>query len=245
MQFITPDWQAPANIKAFVTMRAGGVSQAPYESFNLATHVGDNRQDVQTNRAILKEQLKLPDEPLWLNQVHGIEVADSNSNKECDADAFYTDLPQKVGVVMTADCLPVLIAADNGQEVALAHAGWRGLLEGIIEASVNEFQTVPSNLHVWLGPAIGPESFQVGDEVRQAFIARNPEWQDDINACFKHAYEGKWLADIYKLATLRLQKIGVTKITGGNHCTMNEKDRFYSYRRDGVTGRMASLIWME
>ncbi len=245
LEFIYPDWQVPSPVKACVTTRSGGVSQGPYASFNLATHVGDNPVDVYKNRVHLSETLQLPDEPLWLEPVHGIEVAEPACALNCRADAFYTDQANHTGVVMTADCLPVFIAADNGAEVAVAHAGWKGLLNGVIEASVSKFRAVPADLHVWLGPAIGPDKFEVGEDVRQAFLSHGLIDSSALASAFKPVKEGKYLADIYQLARQRLQKLGVKKISGGQYCTVSNAEMFYSYRRDNITGRMASLIWIE
>jgi YfiH family protein len=242
LKFITPNWDAPSNIKACVTTRIGGFSKPPYDSFNLATHVGDDPEVVRKNRKLLGELLNLTAEPRWLNQVHGITVAEDSCQSECDADAFYTDKPDVVGVVMTADCLPVFMASDDGKEVAIAHAGWRGLVNGVIESSVEKFRTHSKDLHVWLGPAIGPAQFEVGDEVRAAFMKKQCPLAENA---FVRAPNGKWMADIYLLARQRLIEIGVEHISGGKFCTVSQPEMFYSYRRDGITGRMASLIWIE
>jgi YfiH family protein len=242
LKFITPNWDAPSNIKAFVTTRIGGFSKPPYESFNLATHVGDDPEVVTKNRKLLGELLDLPAEPRWLNQVHGITVAEDGCLSECDADAFYTDKHEVIGVVMTADCLPVFIASNDGKEIAIAHAGWRGLLDGVIESSVEKFRAYPKDLNVWLGPAIGPAQFEVGDEVRIAFTEKQGTYAENA---FVRVSNGKWLADIYLLARQRLSTLGVEHISGGQFCTVSQPEMFYSYRRDGITGRMASLIWIE
>ncbi len=242
LKFITPNWDAPSNIKACVTTRIGGFSKPPYDSFNLATHVGDDPEVVTNNRKLLGELLNLPAEPRWLNQVHGITVAEDGCQSECDADAFYTDKHDVIGVVMTADCLPVFMASDDGKEVAIAHAGWRGLLDGVIESSIKKFRAYPKDLHVWLGPGIGPKQFEVGVEVSMAFT----EKQGPIaKNAFLRASNGKWMADIYLLARQRLSALGVEHISGGQFCTVSQPEMFYSYRRDGITGRMASLIWIE
>ncbi len=204
--------------------------------------MGDDPAVVRNNRKLLGELLNLPAEPRWLNQVHGVTVAEDGCQSECDADAFYTDKNDIVGVVMTADCLPVFIASDDGKEVAIAHAGWRGLLDGVIESSVEKFRAYPKDLNVWLGPAIGPAQFEVGDEVRAAFMKKQGPLAENA---FVTTSKGKWLADIYLLARQRLSELGIEHIYGGQFCTVSQPEMFYSYRRDGITGRMASLIWIE
>ena len=237
--WIVPDWPAPAQVRALVTTRAGGVSVAPYAGLNLGDHVGDDRVSVAQNRAILRAAL--PAEPVWLKQVHGIAVLDADSSiASTEADASVTRQASRVCAVLTADCLPVLFCDDQGSVVAAAHAGWRGLAGGMLEATVAAMQVPADSVMAWLGPAIGAQAFEVGDEVREAFVAVQPQ----ASAAFVAQRRGKWLADIYALARLRLQGIGVTRIYGGGACTYSEAARFYSYRRDGATGRMASLIWL-
>ncbi len=238
--WIVPDWPAPAGVRALSTTRAGGVSVAPYDSLNLGTHVGDDPANVAANRAQVRRIV--PSEPAWLNQVHGTVVVDAASVAGVpDADASVSRTPGAVCVVMTADCLPVLLCDRAGTVVGAAHAGWRGLHGGVIEATVTAMQVAPADVIAWLGPAIGPTAFEVGDEVRAAFVA-----VDAIaDAAFKPAGQpGKWLADIYLLARQRLAALGVTAVYGGDCCTVSESRRFFSYRRDGVTGRMASLVWL-
>lgn len=244
--FIQPDWQVSRRVRAIVTTRRGGISNSPYDSLNLATHVGDAREAVITNRKILREALNLPVEPLWLEQVHGTEVADARCNNECSADASYTNEPGHVCAVMTADCLPVFLADLQGNEVAVVHAGWKGLLHGVIEAAIKTFQAPPEKIKAWLGPAIGPENFEVGGEVRQAFL-NEAQTSEVVQAAFRpvEKKENKFLADIYQLAKFRLNRIGVKSVSGGDFCTVENKEMFYSYRRDGITGRMASLIWID
>lgn len=239
-EFLAADWSAPANVRAGVTTRHGGVSVAPYAGFNLATHVGDNPAAVAKNRALLTTLLNLPAEPVWLEQVHGVAVVNAVSTQNFCADASFATEKNIVCTVMTADCLPVLICNRAGTKVAAAHAGWRGLHAGVIEASISVLQETPDNILVWLGPAIGPQAFEVGDEVRTAFVNDLPQ----TAAAFKATKPGHWLADIYQLARLRLARIGVNNVYGGDLCTYTDHQRFYSYRRDGKTGRMASLIWM-
>ena len=236
---ITPDWPAPANVRALQTTRKGGVSDSPYASFNLGSHVGDNPLAVSRNRMLLAPLL--PSEPVWLNQVHGITVADAG-RAGClpEADASVSTHPGAVCVVMTADCLPILLCDEQGSVVGAAHAGWRGLCDGVIEATVSAMNVPAPTLMAWLGPAIGPTVFEVGDEVRTAFVAKQPQ----AAKAFVAAAEGKWMTDIYQLARLRLQALGIHRIYGGDLCTYSDAERFYSYRRDGVTGRMATFIWI-
>ncbi|MCD0494267.1 peptidoglycan editing factor PgeF [Chromobacterium violaceum] len=239
--WISADWPAPARVRTLVTTRNGGVSQPPYASLNLGAHVGDDPQAVAANRARLRDAL--PAEPAWLNQVHGVAVADASAvgANAPDADASFAREPGVVCAAMTADCLPVLLCDERGQTVAAAHAGWRGLCDGVIEATVAAMALPPSDLMAWLSPAIGPDAFEVGAEVRQAFIAKDAE----ADSAFVDIGNGKYLADIYALARLRLRKLGVSRVYGGDFCTVIDRDRFFSYRRDGVTGRMASMIWLE
>ncbi|KPK11584.1 MAG: laccase [Acidithiobacillales bacterium SG8_45] len=240
--YIIPDWPAPSTVSAAVTTRQQGVSRSPYDSFNLATHVGDQPESVASNRNLLRQQLHLPDEPLWLNQVHGRCIArhDGAAN-EPEADGSYSDQAGQVCVVMTADCLPVLLCNQAGTEVAAVHAGWRGLAGGIIADAVHGFASPPGELLAWLGPAIGPEKFEVGQEVYEAFVTANPAAADG----FRAVDESHWLADLYYLARLQLNQLEVSQVYGGDYCTMTDTERFYSFRRDGVTGRMAALIWLE
>ena len=239
LDFIQPNWPAPQNVKCLSTTRTGGVSVAPYTSLNLGVHVGDDLDHVQVNRQRLGQDL--PSQPLWLNQVHGTYVAQaSNYRGVCDADASVADAVNQVCTVMTADCLPVLLCNTQGTQVAAAHAGWRGLLDGVLENTINELEQA-DQVMVWLGPAIGPEAFEVGQEVKDAFTAKNPA----SAACFKPSNNAnKWLADLYSLARLRLKGAGVKQVYGGEFCTFTDESRFFSYRRDGVTGRMASCIWL-
>ncbi len=241
INFIKPDWPAAENVCAFSTTRQGGVSRAPYGSFNLADHVGDSMENVANNRLRLNEQLNLPFQPHWLNQVHGHAVIEAQQTAmPTSADACYAAKSGAVCAVLAADCLPVLFCDTSGTCVAAAHAGWRGLAAGVLEATVSAMPAIPAELIAWLGPAIGPGAFEVGDEVRQVFVAQHGL----AEACFRPVTEGKWLADIYALAQLRLKVAGVAGIYGGDFCTFQDEQRFYSYRRDAVTGRMASLIWL-
>ncbi len=237
---LIPDWPAPANVHALVTTRLGGVSQPPFNSLNLGTHVGDSPADVTENRRRLRSLL--PAEPCWLNQVHGTDVvcADNRVETPQDADASFARQPGAVCVVMTADCLPVLLCDQAGTVVAAAHAGWRGLLNGVIESTVKSMGVPPSQLMAWLGPAIGPDAFEVGPEVYAAFVEQNFA----ADTAFEEIPDNKYLADIYKLARQRLAKLGVQQVYGGDFCTVVERERFFSYRRNGRTGRMASVVWI-
>jgi YfiH family protein len=243
--FIWPDWPAPAGVKAVVTTRQGGVSRPPFDAFNLATHVGDDPEAVRANRAALVETLRLTSEPCWLEQVHGTGVVALHENNPISTppkvDASTTMRPGQVCAVLTADCLPVLFCDRAGTRVAAAHAGWRGLAAGVLEATVATMDVPAQDVLAWLGPAIGPTVFEVGDEVRQAFLDHDP---DAAGAFVPHG-EGHWLADIYRLARCRLQAMGINAVFGGGLCTYRDSARFYSYRRDGKTGRMASLIWLQ
>ncbi len=236
---IAPDWPVPAHVHAMMTTREGGVSLPPFDGFNLATHVGDDPAAVAKNRAMLRRQL--PAEPLWLNQVHGVTVADVGRDAAgCEGDAAVSFVAGEVCAVMTADCLPVLFCDAAGTVVAAAHAGWRGLAAGVLEATVARMGVAPEGILAWLGAAIGPHCFEVGEEVRAAFIDQHP---GATTAFSRHG--DRWLADIYALARIRLASAGVSRIYGGDLCTVSDATRFYSWRRDGKTGRMASLIWKE
>lgn len=241
--WIEPDWPAPVRVRALVTTRHGGVSAAPYASMNLGAHVGDSPQAVAHNRAVLRACL--PAEPLWLDQVHGVEVVEASAGIEgrgvIRADASVATRPGTICAVMTADCLPVLFCDDAGTVVAAAHAGWRGLAAGVLDATVARMGVAPARIIAWLGPAIGPQAFEVGDEVRQVFVAA-----DSAAACafMPGGNPGKWFADLFLLARLRLAAAGVGQVFGGNVCTYADPLRYFSYRRDGVTGRLASLVWL-
>ena len=240
LQFIYPDWPAPAAVKAVVTTRRGGISQAPYDSFNLGDHVGDQPEAVNQNRKMLKQALALLHEPYWLEQVHGCDVVRCDASQR-RADAVMADQPGQVCAVLTADCLPVLLCNRAGTKVAAVHAGWRGLASGVIENAVTAMDTPADQLLAWMGPAIGPEQFEVGDEVRDAFVSFDEKAAD----AFVANRPGHWMADIYQLARLRMETLNLGFVGGGEYCTVTDSERFYSYRRDGVTGRMAALIWIE
>jgi purine-nucleoside/S-methyl-5'-thioadenosine phosphorylase / adenosine deaminase len=236
--FIVPDWPCPLNVHALQTTRAGGYSQSPYDSFNLADHVEDDPQRVARNRQLLAPYL--PAEPVWLNQVHGVHVIDAASSScIAHADASYTSLSNVVCVTMTADCLPVLICDKAGTVVAAVHAGWRSLCDGVIEATVQKMLVPRAELMAWLGPAIGPDSFEVGNEVRQQFVDQDKQ---SVSA-FKPSGE-KWLGDLYLIAKQRLNTLGINDVYGQIQCTYTNTNQFFSFRRDGKTGRMATMIWL-
>ena len=240
--WIVPDWPAPEHVCVLSTLRGGGVSEGPYASLNLAGHVGDRTEAVAANRLLLHEAAKLPAEPLWLEQVHGTAVVfqAGSAGSTPRADAAVAFEPGCVCAVMTADCLPVVFADRAGARVAVAHAGWRGLVGGVLEATIAALEVPPADLHAWLGPAIGPAAFEVGPEVREAYLARD----EGSASCFTSNDRGRYLADIYGLARLLLGVAGVASIHGGDWCTHEDAQRFFSYRRDGVTGRMATLAWL-
>ena len=239
MSLILPDWPAPPRVKSGMTTRRGGVSGGPWTRFNLGDHVGYDPTRVAENRARLRRQL--PAEPGWLRQVHSARVVELGREPNPEADAAFTREAGQVCAVLTADCLPVLFCDRAGSVVAAAHAGWRGLAGGVLEATVAAMQVPPGDVLAWMGAAIGPQAFEVGDEVREAFVAQHAE---AAAAFVPRPAPGKWLADIYRLARIRLNHVGVQAVYGGGRCTFAEADSFYSYRRDGVTGRMASLIWL-
>ncbi len=248
LNLIKPDWSAPAHIHAFSTTRLGGLSRGAYQGLNLGLHVEDDPLVVLNNRALLSEAYSLPASLCWLNQTHSTILLKLESNTEnnskigIEADAVWTTLKNQPCIVMTADCLPVLVTDKQGSFVCAVHAGWRGLCDGIIEKSIysisRELKTDPEQLLVWLGPCIGKDAFAVGDEVRAEFIAENEQ-----AICAFTPYQDRWLADLHKLARLRLAPLNIAEITASGHCTFSEPELFYSYRRDGKTGRMATVIW--
>jgi len=243
MDFIKPDWPAPDCVKALSTCRLGGVSSREYGTFNLASHVGDEELLVSQNKSILLEKGELPAQPFWLEQVHGTTVVDIDNVGNLNvpqADASISRKANNICAVMTADCLPILLCKKDGSAVAAIHAGWRGLLAGVIEQTVSRLAD-PQNLLAWLGPAIGPGNFEVGREVKAAFVEKNHIMQQ----AFQQVDATHFHADLYALARITLIQSGVKRMYGGEHCTYNQADQFYSYRRDGVTGRMASLIWLD
>ncbi|SEL41178.1 peptidoglycan editing factor PgeF [Nitrosovibrio tenuis] len=243
--WIVPDWPAPRNVKAVFTTRNGGTGSGPYASLNLGDHVGDDPLTVEKNRALLRHAL--PDEPRWLNQVHGnVPISiDGDCTAPCHGDAAFSLRPGNVCAVLVADCLPILLCNHAGTMVGVIHAGWRGMAEGVIERTLSRINTTATRhtrMMAWLGPAIGPNHFEVGEEVRQAFIGHDRKADVAFLPNFRN--EAKWFADLFTLARQRLVKAGVGEIYGGGQCTFSDPTRFFSYRRDGITGRMAGLIWL-
>ena len=239
---IVPDWPAPPNIHAFSTTRLGGFSLPPYQQLNLGNHVGDEQLSVTKNRQLLISSQNLPQSPYWLKQIHSTRVINTlDWHADIEADASFSTSINHICTVMTADCLPILLCDIQGNHVAAIHVGWRGLLAGIIENTVKQLACPPNELLCWLGPAIGPTAFEVGADVHGAFINTNSA---DI-AAFTDVDKTHWLADLYLLAHHRLQRAGISAVYGGNFCSFNDRERFFSYRRDGITGRMATMIWIE
>lgn len=241
--WITPDWSAPARVRVISTLRTGGCSSGPYASLNLATHVGDDPRCVAENRLRLREAAGLPAEPFWLEQVHGTAVAvhDGDGGGAAPrADASIATLAGRVCAVLTADCLPVVLTDRAGSRIGVAHAGWRGLVSGVLEATVAALSGPAGELIAWLGPAIGPAAFEVGTEVREAFTSRLPS----LSECFVENTRGRLQADLYGLARRQLMAAGVNAVYGGGWCTASDPRRFFSFRRDGTTGRMATLAWL-
>lgn len=240
---LTPGWPAPGNVGCLITTREGGCSHAPFDGFNLATHVGDDAGAVARNRELL--MLRIGAQPVWLEQVHGVSVVDLDTCPALAdmpvADAAISHRPGKACAVLTADCLPVLLCDRAGTVVAAAHAGWRGLAAGVLEETVRVMNVSPREILAWLGPAIGPQAFEVGDEVRDLFVAADTVAADAFVAT---GTRGKWMADLAMLARQRLLRAGVGWVAGGGMCTFSDHQRFYSFRRDGPTGRFASLIWL-
>jgi YfiH family protein len=244
LDWIEPDWPAPSRIRALTTTRGGGVSSGPYTSLNLADHVGDATSAVTENRRLLGAALDLPAAPVWLRQVHGCNVVDADQvsgTLGCTADAALASASGRVCAVLTADCLPVLLCTRRGTRVGAVHAGWRGLLDGVIESAIDAMAVPAEEILAWLGPAIGADAFEVGPEVRDAFVDRDP----GAASAFRPGKGDRWMADVYALAGRRLDARRVGFVGGGGYCTVRDAERFFSYRRDGVTGRMASLIWIE
>nr|WP_296752172.1 peptidoglycan editing factor PgeF [Thioalkalivibrio sp.] len=240
LPLIIPDWPLPAGLRAVQTTRGGGVSRGPWDSLNLALHTGDDPEAVQENRERLARALGLARIPSWPRQVHGAVVVEASSTLAAvDADAVVGRTPGEVCSVQTADCLPMLFCSRDGAVVAAAHAGWRGLAGGVLEATLRTMARPPAEVMAWLGPAIGPAAFEVGPEVRAAFVSDDSA----TAAAFRAGAGDRWFADIYRLARLRLERAGVTDVHGGGRCTFRESETFFSYRRDGVCGRMATLIW--
>jgi YfiH family protein len=241
---LIPDWPVVSSVHAASTLRTGGVSTGCYSSFNLGSAVGDDPAAVAENRRRLREVLSLRGEPLWLKQVHGTKVLDASDIVGDCADARVTDLPQQTCIIMTADCLPVLFSSRDGKRIGAAHAGWRGLVSGVLEATIKHMKTEPRDLLAWIGPAIGRDAFEVGEEVREAFLQRDTQ----SATAFTPNARGRWQADLVELARQRLRAAGITDIYGGQWCTYSDPELFFSHRRDGheqPTGRMATLIWRD
>lgn len=243
--WIDADWPAPPGVRGLTTLRSGdGVSKPPFDRFNLGLRCGDAPEDAAANRARLASWLALPSPPHWLQQVHGTGVvrfeAPPTAGDEPVADAAVTSVPGVVLAILTADCLPVLLAARDGGEIAAAHAGWRGLAAGMLEATVAAMRTPPADLVAWLGPAAGPAAYEIGEEVRDAFVQRDA----GAAAAFTATRPGHWRVDLYALARRRLAACGVRAVHGGQHCTISDPGRFFSHRRDGRSGRMATLAWI-
>jgi len=240
-KLIIPQWPRPPGVAACSSTRVGGVSVAPWNSLNLGAHCGDDLAHVEENRNRVYAAANFPSKPVWLEQVHGKTVLKLTGEPYASkrADASYSNTASAVCAVMTADCLPVLFCNKSGTEVAAAHAGWRGLCEGVLEETVACFQDEPQNIMAWLGPAIGPQAFEVGPEVREAFMEKDAQ----AESAFRPV-AGKYMADIYQLARQRLANVGVQHVYGGDRCTFTEEHDFFSYRRDRTTGRMASFIWL-
>ena len=246
MKSISANWPAPENIKTLITSRIGGYSLPPFDSFNPATHVGDNLNLVEKNRQLLRKQL--PAEPNWLDQQHTTNCVNSSDVKSTlpIADASYTTEHNQICVVLTADCMPLLVCNKSGTIVAAIHAGWRGMANGIIEQSIkqllNNSNESPEQFMVWLGPAISQKNFEVGEEVKLTFTNKYPNSETAFIS--HHLNTNKYLCDLYKICHIILEQLGVNEIYGGQFCTYEDKEQFYSYRRDGKTGRMASMIWI-
>jgi YfiH family protein len=241
-EVIQPEWAAPPEVRCAFTLRTGGVSEAPYDSLNVGAHVGDVEAAVEENRRRVRERLGLPAEPVWLQQVHGVGVADlDDAGALTRADAVVTRVRGQVCVIQVADCMPVLFAARDGSAVGAAHSGWRGLAGGVLEETVRHLGVPAAQLVVWLGPTISQEHFEVGDEVRAAFVLHDP----NAASAFEANARGRWQCDLYSLARRRLEALGVREVSGGGWCTYADAARFFSYRRDGQCGRMAALIWRD
>ncbi|ODU51506.1 MAG: multi-copper polyphenol oxidoreductase [Lysobacteraceae bacterium SCN 69-48] len=239
--FLPADWPAPPGVRALTTLRHGlGGSQSPFDTFNLGSRCGDGVMVVAENRRQLEAALALPSPPRWLRQVHGMAVAVEPGDDEPEADAAVTATPGTVLAILTADCLPVVLAAKDGGEIAAAHAGWRGLCTGVLESTVGAMRTPPDQLVAWLGPAAGPQAYEIGTEVFEAFTARDGR----ARMAFVPTRPGHWRVDLYMLARQRLLDAGMTDVHGGGLCTISDPSRFFSHRRDGRSGRIATLAWI-
>lgn len=252
--YIKPDWPAPPNVKAYSTTRLKGHSKPPFDYFNLSFTVGDDAEAVKKNHGLLVTELQLRVEPVWFKQVHGTtavnidlllianHTSDLSENAPHEADACFTSNPHKVCAIKTADCIPILVCNKHGTEVAAIHAGWRGLLAGVIDSTVKSLSSPPGQLMAWLGPAIGQEHFEINEQIRIDFLVNDQQNRD----CFVLKNENHWFANLHRIATHQLNRCGIKDVFGGEYCTFTQSDLFYSHRRDrGITGRMASLIWFE
>ena len=238
--WIEADWAAPAQVHAGITTRSGGASLPPFNGFNLAGHVGDEAEAVAKNRLQLRRQLNLPAEPLWLQQQHGNRVTRAETEQPGPADGAYTGMGGVVCAVLTADCIPLLLCNRDGTEIAALHIGWRGLCKRIIKHGISMFDAAPHDLCAWIGPHISQEQYEVGTDVVSACSSI---W-DETRLAITPGRAGHWYLDLGQLVKTELRQLGVTDISDCRQCTYSNKAMFYSYRRDGVTGRMASLIWM-
>ncbi len=240
LDLITPDWPAPPTVRAVFTTRSGGVSAPPYDSLNLGAGIGDSSQAVTENRRRLHEALQLPAEPVWLEQVHGTRVVNLDQDEgNLRADAVVARSEGAVCAIRVADCMPVLFASRDGAVIGAAHAGWRGLSGGVLESTVAAMGVAPSTLMAWMGPAISARCFEVGEDVWNAFVNRDPS----AATAFVPNPRGRWQCDLYALARDRLARLGIEQVFGGGWCTFTQQDRFFSFRRDGPCGRMAALVW--
>jgi purine-nucleoside/S-methyl-5'-thioadenosine phosphorylase / adenosine deaminase len=237
----TANWPAPSRVRTWQTTRAGGVSKGRYSSLNLGLHVGDDAAAVAANREHLRSRLDLPAEPVWLDQVHGRRLLKLDRGETGPADGAISSSEGKVLAVMTADCLPVFLTTRSGDIVAIAHAGWRGLAAGVLQAAVEAMARDPAGILAWLGPGISQDAFEVGDEVLRAFTGADP----GSAAAFRRNERGRWQADLYALARRALNRAGVEAVFGAPACTFGEPGRYFSHRREAPCGRMASLIWLE
>ena len=246
LAWLTPDWPAPPHVRALSTTRSGGVSGGPYASLNLGDHVGDTPAAVATNRKTLREAARLPAEPCWLRQVHGATVVDLDTLPVTpralppEADAALARSPGRVAAILTADCVPVLLAAADGSAVAAAHAGWRGLAGGVLAATVAALEQDAGKLIAWIGPCIGPQAYEVGEEVRSALCGAD----SGAAEAFRASRQGHFFADLPRVARRQLERLGVSRVHGGTECTSRDATRYFSHRRDGQCGRQATLIWL-
>ncbi len=241
IELIEPPWNAPESVRACFTTRRGGISRAPFDDFNLALHVGDAREPVLHNRGHLVTALGLSQQPEWIEQTHGIHVVDLDRDTDRAGDAAVCRTPGRVAAVMVADCLPILLCNRAGDEVAAVHAGWRGLVAGVVDAALAAMRSPAPELIAWIGPAISQAHFEVGDEVRAAYATALP----GSEFFFAEHRPGHWLCDLAGIAERVLETAGVTSVTRAPHCSFREHELFFSYRRDGITGRMAGLIWIK